>query len=283
MKSENHSINLPIGELSNLTNKGNMGKLYIANSVRESLLSSTKSLVELSEEINVSENTIRRWANGTFLTIRRNNLNALAIALNKKIVFNNDTVELEDITIPTEIETDQNLQGDTMILNAEEIIKDLRDDKRDLRDTITNLKEENKALITTMQSMEKTIANFKEELESCTAQMPLLELDKYQNVVDIKAGVFINVSPLYAKKLGYTVFELVGASWEIVTPPEDRPMWQTDIERQLAEENKPCVVPTELQNHSVRLLHRDGHIVNAECQTKKISSVISMNECYFSD
>ena len=282
MKSENHSINLPIGELSNLTNKGNMGKLYIANSVRESLLSSTKSLVELSEEINVSENTIRRWANGTFLTIRRNNLNALAIALNKKIVFNNDTVELEDITIPTEIETDQNLQGGTMTLNAEEIIKDLRDDKRDLRDTITNLKEENKALIATMQSMEKTIANFKEEFESY-AQMPLLELDKYQNVIDIKAGVFINISPLYAKKLGYTVFELVGASWEIVTPPEDRPIWQTVIERQLAEENVPCVVPTELQHHNTRLLHRDGHIVNVECQTKKISSVIIMNECYFSD
>ena len=118
MKSENHSINLPIGELSNLTNKGNMGKLYIANSVREALLSSTKSLVELSEEINVSENTIRRWANGTFLTIRRNNLNALAIALDKKIVFNNDTVELEDITIPAEIKADQNLQGATMTLNA---------------------------------------------------------------------------------------------------------------------------------------------------------------------
>ena len=283
MKSENHSINLPIGELSNLTNKGNMGKLYIANSVREALLSSTKSLVELSEEINVSENTIRRWANGTFLTIRRNNLNALAIALDKKIVFNNDTVELEDITIPAEIKADQNLQGDTMTLNAEEIIKDLRDDKRDLRDTIINLKEENKALMTTMQSMEKTIATFKEELETSNLVMPLLELDKYQNVIDIKAGVFINVSPLYAKKLGYTVFELVGSSWEIVIPPEDRPIWQTEIEKQLAEQSTPSNCESHIAHYDMRFISKNKKLINAQCQTKKISSVISVNEVTFSD
>lgn len=286
MRLENQTINLPIGEVNNPSPTFNMGRIAIGQSLKDAIYSSSYTISEISEHISVSENTIRRWSNGGFKYIRKGNLRSLADLLDKKIIFENETVEFED-TVAIQTETDNlHFESENMTLLAEDIIKDLRADKNDLRDRISMLNRENEALGSTIKSMNLNIKDLQEKLDACNLNsysMPILELDKYQNVVDLRAGTFVNVSPKFADILGYSVFELVGQKWEIVIPHEDRTEWGLKVAERFTEDDPtPHQIPT-ITAYDVRYLTKDDKILVSTCKTKTLSNIISMNELEFLD
>jgi len=286
MRLENHTINLPIGEVNNPSPTFNMGRIAIGQSLKDAIYSSSYTISEISEHINVSENTIRRWSNGGFKYIRKGNLRLLAEILDKKIVFENETVEFED-TVTIQTETDNiNFESENMNLLAEDIIKDLRADKNDLRDRISMLNKENEILNTTIKSMDVNIKDLHDKLDACNQNsltMPILELGKYQNVVDLRAGTFVNVSPKFAEKLGYSVFELVGQKWEIVIPHEDRTQWGLKVAEKFTEDAPTPHQTPNITDYDVRFLTKNDKILISTCKTKTLSNIISMNEITFID
>lgn len=291
MELENQTINLPIGEVNNPSPTFNMGRIAIGQSLKDAIYSSSYTISEISEHIKVSENTIRRWSNGGFKYIRKGNVRLLADLLEKKIVFDNETVEFENIPLIITETDNLNLESDSMGLLAEDIIEDLRADKNDLRDRISMLNKENENLSTLIKSMDLNIKDLQLKLDACTnntVTMPILELDKYQNVVDLRSGTFVNISPLFAEKLGYSVFELVGQKWEVVIPPKDIGKWGVEVAQTLLDNEEkgikePCEVATEITEYDVDYLTKSGKILKSKCKSKRLSTIITMNEIEFLD
>tara|TARA_R100000655_G_C2956554_1_gene188151 strand:- start:59 stop:895 length:837 start_codon:yes stop_codon:yes gene_type:complete len=274
--------NLSYGDIAKQSSYTRMSKLLIGKSIRDAIKVAPMSDADLGQKIGVSENTIRRWKLGTVTNIRKSNLSNLAKALNKQISFSNETVELHDF-----IETDNIITiedtGDTMQLKSEDIINDLRDDKKDLRERIAFLKEENTALHITVESMDKNLEQLNKRVKQNQVTMPILELDKCQNVVNVKEGIYMNVSPLFAEKLGYTVFELVGRSYYDVLAEEDRQKWmELSVKiNKTAFTETPKECKQEITEYDVRFQTKEGKIINARSKTKTLSNIITMNEITF--
>jgi len=226
MGLENQTINLPIGEVNNPSPTFNMGRIIIGQSLKDAIYSSSYTISEISDHINVSENTIRRWSNGGFKYIRKGNLRSLAELLDKKIVFERETVEFED-AIAIQTETDNlNFESENMTLLAEDIIKDLRADKTDLRERISVLKEENSALLTAIKSLESRM----DDLISKTPIPITLSLDhnRMQFIVNTEKLSFVNTTQKYADIYGKNAFDVVNdCKWVDLVCEED--IWRLPI------------------------------------------------------
>ena len=251
----------------------------IMKSVSDMIHSSSLIDSEIADLIGVSRQMVFKLRTCKVSSIRKTNLVSLANALNYKVEFDKDSIKLDKIELHIEKEVND------MALLAEEMIKDLRDDKHYLRERIESLKNENKALHTTIDSMNRNLEALNNQLNQTQITMPVLELDKHQNVVNVKEGIYMNVSPLFAEKLGYTVFELVGRSYYDVLAEEDRQMWMefaaTKNKEAFTEKPKGC--KQEITKYEVRFEDKSGNILNAKCNTKKLSNLISMNEITFLD
>ena len=235
MKSENHTINLPIGELSNLNQRGLVGKLYIGDSVREALLNTTKSLVDLSEEIDISENTIRRWSNGAFKTIRRNNLNALAKALNKTISFDKNTVELVDeVNIVTTnqnlIDTDDigiELKETHLKIQTEDLLNSLQDTLKQKDKHINLLEQIVDEKTTTITDQISQIRVLDETIKNLSAKNINMNLDhnRMQFIVNMEKASYVSVTQHYADLFKKDAFDIVNnCSWEDLVHKDD--LWR---------------------------------------------------------
>ena len=263
----------------------------VGKSVIQKIIASGMSDIYIGEKVGVSRTSVYTWRTKKDPKIRLQNLKPLAELLNAEIDFSGDKIQFKDkIDVIDNLELNEsiNLESDMMTLNAEDIIKDLRSDKQDLRERIEFLKEENKALNATVESMSRNLETLNERISQNQITMPTLELDKFQNVVDLRAGTFVNISPLFAEKLGYSVFELVGQKWEVVIPPNDRAKWGVAVAQELLENEEkgieePCEVATEITEYDVNYLTKNGNILKGKCNTKKLSNIISMNEIEFLD
>jgi len=95
----------------------------------------------------------------------------------------------------------------------------------------------------------------------------------------------MNVSPLFAQKLGYSVFELVGRSYYDVLAEEDRKKWiEVSVEiNKTAFTDTPKECKQEISEYDVRFQTKDGKIINGKSKTKTLSNIIVMNEIDFLD
>jgi len=271
MKTKQETLNLPTATTVNFMTRGSMGKLYIGNTVREAILSSTQSLVDLSEEINISENTIRRWGNGAFKTIRRSNLNSLAKALNKSIKFDDNVVELLDVVeLDDTITTNKNESG-PVEFSTKDFISQKDDHIKLLNKNLDFCEKEISHLI-------KDRDHWKEKFCECDSREhePLLDLTKMQTLINAKDGVWLDLTPKFAKSIGYGRFDLIGQCYLEYTSKEQR-------EKMIEESIALGTMTGDTATNTVivgewYLLHKNGQKVWFESKSKTINK-----NCIFSE
>ena len=213
--------NLSYGDIAKHTSYTRMSKLLIGKSIRDAIKVAPMSDADLGQKIGVSENTIRRWKLGTVTNIRKSNLSNLAKALNKQISFSEETVELEDFTETDNIITIEN-NGDSMQLKTDDIIADLQQDKRDLRETIASLKSEIVAIRSQKNEMEETV--------KILSRRPKMDLNhnRMQFVVDMVEQSYTNCSQLYADLFNKDAFDIIKeGKWSDFVHEDD--MWRLEI------------------------------------------------------
>jgi len=194
-----------------------INKADIMTTVSSLISNSTLNDTEIAEKAGVSRQMIFKWRTGKVRSIRKSNLVSLANALDQEIIFEDDKIELMEAEIT---------EGEGMILNAGDIISDLRSDKTDLRERVLSLKEENSALLTTIKSLESRM----NDLISKTPIPITLSLDhsRMQFIVNTDKQTFVNSTQKYADIFGKNAFDVVNdCVWNDMVCPED--IWRLPV------------------------------------------------------
>lgn len=195
----------------------------LGQSIRDEIISSELSDIELGEKLGMTRNSIYLWRKKETPSIRKSNLVLLSKFFKKELDFSSKIVEFSDIEIQDNLELNEsiNLEGDIMTLNAEDIIKDLRSDKQDLRETITSLKEENKALYTTIESMDKNLESLNKRINQKSINMNL-DHNRLQFVVNMQKATYISCTQLYADLYNKDAFDIMNhCSWDDLVHEDD--------------------------------------------------------------
>lgn len=200
----------------------------LGHSIRNEIIASKLSDMELGERLGMTRNSIYLWRKKETPAIRKSNLVLLSQFFNKELIFDNDIVEFGDIEVEQTLELNDsiNLESDNMTLHAEDIIKDLRTDKADLRERISVLKEENSASLATIKALESRI----NDLISKTPAPITLSLDhnRMQFIVNTEKLSFVNTTQKYADIYGKNAFDIVNdCVWGDLVCPDD--MWRVPI------------------------------------------------------
>tara|TARA_Y100001938_G_scaffold63590_1_gene88460 strand:+ start:7591 stop:8481 length:891 start_codon:yes stop_codon:yes gene_type:complete len=280
MNMENHSINLPIGSENNLNVKEKtMGRLIIGNSIRETLINSNLSLGEISENIEISENTIRRWTNGAFKTIRKNNLNALAELFDKDIAFENNIVEFRDkglLQETIELDKETNVMGiatEDLIKQKDRHISLLEENLKDAKERVKSLKEEKAEL----DLLVKALTN-----------KPDINLDnnRMQFVVDMHNQTFVNCTQLYADLYDADAFAVIKEyTWVDVCHKDD--LWRLQVIMSIEGESERGNARTwklkPKKNGKAHYVETVSIVLDSEGRFKKVDAKLSTKEKWEQD
>jgi transcriptional regulator with XRE-family HTH domain len=199
--------------------------MRIGQSVINALLDADISDIDISEQLNISRNSIYKWKKGKTKRIRKDNLVKLAELLNKEIVeTNTGYAEFEDIEV-SDVKIETNIGDITLETNrldgsfVKNIISSLNQDKQELRDRIKDLKDTIKHKDITIESQESVIENLSGGMNIA------LDETKIMSVCHMEKQTYLNVTKKYADLFGYSVKEiLINGKYLNFIHPDD--MWK---------------------------------------------------------
>lgn len=190
-------------------------KCLMHESIKTAIVQSGYSDIELGHQLNVSRSTIHSWRTKPNYQIRSANAVALAKLLDKEIIFDKGIVLFKNITI--------NNTEDIMELKTDELINDLRNDKKDLRKL---LDEKDK----TINEQISTIKSLNKKLDTCitdnTINLPQIDHSELQVITTEQSQNFHSVSTAYAKFLGYSPIEMLHEAFTWTTAIHTDDHWK---------------------------------------------------------
>ena len=200
----------------------------LGHSIRNEIIASKLSDMELGERLGMTRNSIYLWRKKETPAIRKSNLVLLSQFFNKELIFDNDVVEFGDIEIEQTLELNDsvNIESENMTLHAEDIIKDLRTDKADLRERISFLKTESVAKDSVIESLQHRI----KELTNSIVEPITLSLDhsRMQFIVNTEKLTFVDVTQKHADLYNKNAFDIVNDSkWSDLICEDD--LWRLPI------------------------------------------------------
>jgi len=184
-------------------------------SIRKAIQHSGYSDIELGHKLNVSRSTIFKWRTIENYKIRSSNIIALAKALDKEPKFEKGYVSFVNKQINIDKENDI-----TMDFKTDDLINDLRNDKKDLR---TLLEEKDK----TIKEQISVIKSLNKKLDTCiydvTINLPQIDHHELQVITTEQSQNYHSVSTAYAKFLGYSPIEMLHEdfTWLDAIHPDD--------------------------------------------------------------
>ena len=192
-------------------------KSIMDSSIRKAIQHSGYSDIELGHKLNVSRSTIFKWRTIENYKIRSSNIIALAKALNKEPHFDKGYVSFTNKEIKL-----TNQEDADMDFRTDDLINDLRNDKKDLR----KLLETKDSIILTMQkqidNLIKKIQNLSSLIEH-TDNLPQIDHHALQVITNRDNLTFHSVSTSIAKLLGYNPIVMLqdDFSWDDVIHSDD--------------------------------------------------------------
>ena len=207
----------------------------ILREIRNIMLASGYSDIELSEKSGLSKEGIYKIRSGKTQSIRSSNATKRLEVLDYKLTSSSDGLKIENLITPLEIEGMEMSAKATeaMMLSNINIINDLREDKNNLQKKLSSKEKENLKLKSIILDKDKLI-------QKTNIHIPALEPSRYQAIVKLKPqpdnkivdknieinrdeeDMFIGATYLYAEFLGYKdQFDIINKHYiEVIHPDE---------------------------------------------------------------
>lgn len=186
-------------------------------SIKKAIQHSGLSDIELGLKLNVSRSTIFKWRTIENYKIRSSNIIALAKLLDKEVVFDKGYVSFEN----KNLDIDQNSnEDDSMKFTTDELISDLRRDKKLLYKSLDQKDKELQKLKTELAVVNKKLDKLTKK-EQCN--MPQIDHAEYQIITKVDDQTYHSVSSAYARLLGYSPIVMLSKEfkWDNVIHPDD--------------------------------------------------------------
>ena len=239
-------------------------KCLIDSSIKDAILHSGLSDIELGQKLNVSRTTILKWRTRNSYKIRSSNAVALADLLDKEISFDKGVVSFINKQINfTAKNVDTN--GDSMEIKTEDLINDLRKDKELLYKTIEQKDKDILSHLKKISELEKKLDSVKEVLN-----IPQIDHQQLQCVVNLSSRTFQIVSSAMAEIVGYSPIEMLRSDFDMMNLLVDTSVLKFD-------EKQAVISPSIKGSGNIQywgLKTKAGKGVYIKIQIKMISDVL---------
>lgn len=260
-------------------------KHIIGESIKDAILNSSFSDLEIANHLGVTRNSVYIWRTKPNAKIRKSNLISLSDMLNKSIVYDDNIVQFSNkVEVEKDIifndtgsitlgDVEMELNAGDLISQLQGIIKDLQADKKDLRERMITLNQDKVYLSEKIDELDKTILRLSDKQD-----MPLLDMNEMQTLANGKEQIWMDVTPKFAKALGYDRFELVGQSYLNYTTEEMRnTMLEASIQLGYMTEEAQNL-NSEIYDGEWVFVHKDGREITFTTQTKVLNNHCCINQ-----
>tara|TARA_Y100001973_G_scaffold79574_1_gene116975 strand:- start:109 stop:909 length:801 start_codon:yes stop_codon:yes gene_type:complete len=222
---------------------------------------------EIADLIGVSRQMVFKWRTGKVSSIRKSNLVSLANALNYKIEFDKNSIELDKIELEIGEETkDMSLLAQDLIKQKDKHIDLL---EKTLEKAELRIEEQSKAI----QKLDETVKQLIDK--------PDINLDntRMQFIVDMHTQTFVNCTQLYSDLYGVDAFDVIkNYTWTDVVHEDD--YWRFEHFPYEDEKNKenPSTWKLKGSNGKVVYIETVSIILDNEGRYKKVDAKLSTEE-----